>query len=324
MPDVTCCLWESDSLSGYLSESTISRNIPADMLALDDSDIMNTQTNNLQAALIAFIAFTAFSGADTIVKTLSARIGVYETTFLLSVFALLFIVSHGALSGQVRQLVPSYPKLAFGRALLLSMNTLLIYYAFSALPLAEAYVLGFLSPIFVAVVAFIMVGERLSLRGWIGVILGFAGVIWVLQPGSATLSAGHFAALGSALFFAIAQVMLRRAKNDESDKALVLALLIVQSVFAGLLALYNGLVQPVWQDLGLAVLGGGLIAFAQTMIVKAFRLGSASVVAPVQYSQIIWGLFYGALLFNAPVELHMLVGAVIILISGWLVLQQKL
>lgn len=250
---------------------------------------MNTQTHNLRAALIAFIAFTAFSGADTIVKTLSARIGVYETTFLLSVFALSFIVAHGVFSGQAKRLLPVYPKLAFGRALLLSMNTLLIYYAFSALPLAEAYVLGFLSPILVAVVAFIMVGERLAPRGWLGVVLGFAGVVWVLQPGAAPLSAGHAAALGSALFFAIAQVMLRRARSDESDKALVVALLIVQSFFAGLLALYNGLITPEWQDLGLALLGGGLIAFAQTMIVKAFRLGSAAVVAPVQYSQIIWG-----------------------------------
>ncbi|WP_439273034.1 DMT family transporter [Pseudochrobactrum sp. HB0163] len=279
------------------------------------------QTNNLRAALIAFISFSAFSGADTIVKTLSARIGVYETTFLLSVFALSFLVFHSLARGQARQLLPLYPKLAFGRALLLSMNTLLIYYAFSALPLAEAYVLGFLSPILVAVVAFIMVGERLSLRGWAGVILGFAGVVWVLQPGAAPLSSGHLAALGSALFFAIAQVMLRRARNDESDRALVVALLLVQSCFAGLLALYNGLMPVSWQNLALAALGGGLIAFAQTMIVKAFRLGSASVVAPVQYSQIIWGLIYGALLFNAPVELHMLSGAVIILISGWLVLQ---
>ncbi len=279
------------------------------------------KTDNLRAALIAFISFTAFSGADTIVKTLSGRIGVYETTFLLSVFALSFLVVHSLAGGQARQLLPVYPKLAFGRALLLSMNTLLIYYAFSALPLAEAYVLGFLSPILVAVVAFIMVGERLSLRGWAGVILGFAGVVWVLQPGAAPLSAGHLAALGSALFFAIAQVMLRRAKSDESDRALVVALLLVQSCFAGLLALYNGLMPVDWQNWALAALGGGLIAFAQTMIVKAFRLGSASVVAPVQYSQIIWGLIYGALLFNAPVELHMLSGAVIILISGWLVLQ---
>lgn len=282
---------------------------------------MITQTNNLRAALIAFVAFTAFSGADTIVKTLSGRIGVYETTFLISLFALCFIVAHGVFHGPAKQLLPTYPKLAFGRAILLAINTLLIYYALSVLPLAEAYVLGFLSPILVAVVAFIFVGERLSPRGWLGVVLGFSGVIWVLQPGVVPLSAGHFAALGSALFFAIAQVMLRRAKSAESNKALVVALLIVQSCFAGLLALYHGLIKPEWFDLGLASLAGGLIAFAQTLLVKAFRLGSASVVAPVQYSQIIWGLFYGALLFNAPVEMHMLAGAVIILISGWLILK---
>lgn len=284
-------------------------------------DIMINKTHNLRAALIAFIAFAAFSGADTIVKTLSARVGVYETTLLLSVFAFIFIVTHGLISGQGKRLLPTYPKLAFGRALLLSMNTLLIYYAFSVLPLAEAYVLGFMSPILVALIAFLFVGERLSGRGWLGVLLGFAGVVWVLQPGAAPLSSGHMAALGSALFFAIAQVMLRRAKSDESDRALVVALMLMQIFFAGLLTLYHEVIRPEWLDLGLAALGGGLIACAQTMIVKAFRLGSASIVAPVQYSQIIWGLIYGAVLFNAPVEIHMLAGAVIILISGWLVLQ---
>lgn len=304
-------MWESASLSGMISEYS----------QIDGSVIMNSQTHNLRAASLAFIAFTAFSGADTIVKTLSARIGVYETTFFLSLFALVFLAGQSLMRGQGRQLLPVYPKLAFGRAVLLSMNTLLIYYAFASLPLAEAYVLGFLSPILVAVVAFIMVGERLSLRGWLGVVLGFAGVVWVLQPGAAPLSAGHVAALGSALFFAVAQVMLRRAKADESDRALVVALMAVQACLAGLLTLYYGVAALQWQDAALAALGGGLIAFAQTMIVKAFRLGSAAVVAPVQYSQIFWGLFYGALLFNAPVEMHMLTGAAIILISGWLVLR---
>lgn len=282
---------------------------------------MNIQANNLRAAVIAFIAFSAFSGADTIVKILSSRIGVYETAFLIAFFALCFIAVHGALQGKVADLLPRYPRLAYGRALLLALNTLLIYYAFSVLPLAEAYVLSFLSPILVALIAFIFIGERLSVRGWLGVFLGFCGVVWILQPGSAPFSAGHLAALGSALLFAAAQVILRRAKNDESDRALVMAFLMVQSCFAGLLAFYMGLKRPEIFDLGLAALGGGLIAFAQTMLVKSFRLGSMSVVAPVQYSQIIWGLIYGVVLFSTPVEMHMLTGAIIILISGWLVLK---
>lgn len=283
---------------------------------------MDHPNNNLRAAVIAFIAFMSFSGGDTLVKILSARIGVYETAFLLAAFALSFIIITALVNGEAHSLKPVYPKLAFGRALLLAINTLMIYYAFSVLPMAEAYLLGFLSPILVAVIAYLVVGERLSLLAWLGVVLGFAGVVWVLQPGSATLSSGHFAALASALFFAIAQVMLRRVNKDESDRALVVALLIVQASLAGLLAIYHGLIGLTWSELAMAALGGGFIAFAQTMIVKAFRLGSASVVAPMQYSQIIWGLFYGALLFNAPIEMHMLTGAAIIIVSGWLILKK--
>ncbi len=55
------------------------------------------------------------------------------------------------------------------------------------------------------------------------------------------------------------------------------------------------------------------------LLVRAFRLGDASVVAPFQYSQILWGCLYGALFFGAPVESHTLAGAAIIILSGWLV-----
>ena len=66
----------------------------------------------------------------------------------------------------------------------------------------------------------------------------------------------------------------------------------------------------------LAVLSGG-----HALLVRAFRVGEASVVAPFQYSQIIWGCLYGVLLFATPVELHTLAGAAIIILSGWLVLK---
>lgn len=282
---------------------------------------MDIRRRNLQASLIAAIAFSAFSATDVIVKFLSVRQGVLQTTFMVSIMALLIIVSRIKITNQTVRLWPRYPRLAFIRATLISINTLLIYYAFAHLPLAEAYVLAFLTPVLVAVIAFVWLRERLSLRGWIGVVLGFAGVIWVLRPGVAPVEAGHLAALGAALLFSIALILLRRAKADESDTALVIALLLVQSTLSGALMLYAGPSAIVWLDLGLAFMAGVFVSFAQIMLVKAFRLGTASVVAPVQYTQLIWGFLYGALFFGAPVEAHMLIGAVIILISGWLVLK---
>ena len=73
--------------------------------------------------------------------------------------------------------------------------------------------------------------------------------------------------------------------------------------------------------LGLALAGGVMMLGGHALLVRAFRVGEASVVAPFQYSQIIWGCLYGVLIFSTPVELHTLVGAGIIILSGWLVLK---
>lgn len=278
--------------------------------------------SNLRAAMIVLCAFAAFSGTDALVKLLAQNFPVPQVTFMVAMAALVFVVGSAVISGSGRLLWPRHPGLAFFRAALLAGDTLLIYYAFAALPLAEAYVLAFLSPVLVAVLAFAFLGERMSRLSWIGVLLGFAGVIVALQPGVTPMNSGHAAAIGSALLFAFSLVLLRRAKATESDGALVASLLLVLSVLSLTIAVAGeGFTPVVSKDITIVAAAGLLLFGGHALLVRAFRLGDASVVAPFQYSQIVWGCLYGALLFGAPIETHTLVGALIIIVSGWLVLK---
>jgi len=181
---------------------------------------------NVRAATLGFMAFAVFSGADVLVKLLAERFQVPQVTFMITIAALVLLSAYAGATGSIGSLLPRHPYLALMRALLLAVDTLLIHYAFSMLPLAEAYLLAFLTPLLVAILAFVLLGERLSPLAWSGVMIGFTGVA-----------------------------------------------------------------------------------------------GDASVVAPFQYSQIIWGGLYGALLFSAPIELHTIIGAVVIVLSAWLVLK---
>jgi S-adenosylmethionine uptake transporter len=278
--------------------------------------------SNLRAILIVLFSFAIFSGTDVTVKLLADHIPVPQVTFMVTIVALVLCVGHSLWSGSRRDLLPRYPALAFLRAVLLSLDTLLIYYAFARLSLSEAYMLAFLTPILVALLAAILLGERMSLIAWSGVILGFAGVTLALRPGIAPLNLGHAAAIGSAVCFAFSLVILRRAKTAESDTALVITFMVMLALVALVTAvLGGGLVMPTARDLLLA-LAGGLMMFGGHMgLVKAFRLGDASVVAPFQYSQIIWGCLFGLLIFNTPVDPFTLAGAAIIIFSGWLVLK---
>ncbi|MDK1492056.1 DMT family transporter [Sinorhizobium sp. 7-81] len=277
---------------------------------------------NGRAALVVLLAFAVFSGTDAIVKVLAAGITAPQVTFLVTAAALFILFCHAGIAGRLRRLVPRQPGLALLRALLLAGDTLLIHYAFAALPLAEAYLLAFLTPILVAVLGFVLLGERLSSIGWAGVVIGFPGVAVALKPGVAPLNLGHAAALGSAVLFALSLVLLRRTKTAETDEALVASLLVVLTPLSLGVALVGGGIVPVsTQDFALAFAGGALLLGGHALLVRAFRMGEASVVAPFQYSQIVWGGLYGVLLFATPLEFHTLVGAGIIVLSGWLVLK---
>ncbi len=295
--------------------------MPADAMTVDIAAM--PQRYNLRAALVVTCAFAAFSGTDALVKLLAQTFPVPQVTFMITVAALLIVIASAVLSGGGKALWPRHPGLAFVRAGLLAADTILIYYAFAKLPLSEAYVLAFLAPVLVAILAFIFLGERLSRIGWIGVLLGFAGVIVALRPGVAPMNLGHAAAVGSALLFAFSLIILRRAKTTESDTALVFSVLAVLSVLSFVVAFAGGggFVPAETSDLTTVAAAGFLLVGGHVLLVRAFRIGDASVVAPFQYSQIVWGCVYGALLFGAPIEIHTLAGAAIIIVSGWLVLK---
>jgi S-adenosylmethionine uptake transporter len=108
----------------------------------------------------------------------------------------------------------------------------------------------------------------------------------------------------------------------ETDEALVASLLVVMTPVAFAVAVVSGELKPLDLPIfGYAVAGGVLMIVGNALLVRAFRVGEASVVAPFQYSQIIWGCLYGVFLFSTPVEMHTLMGAAIIIFSGWLVLK---
>ena len=276
----------------------------------------------MRAALIVVLSFFLFSGSDALVKMLAVKFVAPQVTFMSTIVALVALFATTAATGRMKALIPRHPALAITRGVLLAADALLIHYAFAVLPLAEAYLLAFLAPVFVAILAFALLGERLSPVAWAGVLIGFLGVAVALRPGVAPLNLGHAAAAGSALLFALSLVLLRRAKSTESDSALISTTLVIQIILAfGAPLLYGEFLPVASGDIGLAVITG-LLAFAgHALLVRAFRIGDASVVAPFQYSQIIWGCLYGAVLFAAPVEIYTIIGAGIIIASGWLVLR---
>lgn len=279
-------------------------------------------SNNRRGVLLTLAAFAVFSGTDALVKLSAERLPAPQVTLLVTVGAFILLCGHAVVTGGVTRLLPRQPGIAVLRAVLLAGDTLLIHYAFALLPLSEAYLLAFLTPILVALMSWLVLRERLSASGWTGVVLGFAGVAIALQPGATSLNLGHLAALGSAVLFALSLILLRKTRVEENDEALLSSLFIILMPLALAATLLHGGLSPVRPVEGVLMAAGAMLLLAgHGLLIRAFRIAEASVVAPFQYSQIIWGCVYGALMFAAPIEVHTLAGAGVIMVSGWLVLR---
>ena len=283
-----------------------------------------TLSDNVKGAVLAVCAFGIFSIADTIVKYETQFLPVPAVTAMITGAATLFIALFALLKGEGRTLMPATPAFTLGRGALLASETAIVYYAFSAIPLADVYVLTFLAPIFVSVIAIATLGERPSPLVAIGIVLGFIGVLVAFRPSAMGFGIGHFAAAGSALIFAVTLVMIRIAAPRESDLALVISPMAILTICSGVTTILTTGFPAISAGEAALVLVAGFCLFAgNLLIVRAYRVGAASFLAPFQYCLIFWGALNGWLVFGASVELFTWIGAAIIVAAGLLVLKAE-
>jgi drug/metabolite transporter (DMT)-like permease len=164
-----------------------------------------------------------------------------------------------------------------------------------------------------------ILGETVRLRRWAAVGVGLLGVLIVLRPGAVELGLGHAAALMAAICGAVGAVIVRRIGPDERPVVFLLYPMVANFTLMGCLMPLVYEPMPAG-DLGLMALVAALGFCATLIIVLAYRTGSASVVAPMQYSQIVWATDFGALFFGETPDRWTLLGAAVVIGSGLYIL----
>ncbi|RYH10613.1 DMT family transporter [Tropicimonas sp. IMCC6043] len=278
--------------------------------------------HNLKGALIALLAFGLFSTHDVLVKYLG---GAYSTFQILFFSALLgFPLATLMLMRDVTDanLRPRRPCWVALRTVAVVMTGLCGFYAVSRLPLAQFYAIVFTMPLLITLLSIPLLGERVGLHRALAVVAGLVGVLIVLQPGSAALSLGHAAALVAAFSGAFASVVVRKIGHDERNVVLLLYPMVANVLLMGA-ALPFVYVPPAGIDFA-AQAAIAILAFGGTLgTIAAYKTGEAVVVAPMQYSQILWATFYGVLLFGEWPGLPTVAGAGLIIASGVYILMRE-
>ncbi|ATI40889.1 EamA family transporter [Pacificitalea manganoxidans] len=271
--------------------------------------------SNGRGALAGLAAFAVFASHDVVVKILGARFEPFQIVFFSVLFGFPIVtvmLMRDRTDGNLR---PKHPYWSALRTAMAVITGLCVFYAFSTLPLAETYAILFSMPLLITMLAIPVLGEKVGWRRGLAVIVGLIGVIVVLQPGDTELTLGHLAAVIGAATGATAAVIVRKIGQDERAAVLLLYPMVANFVVMACFLPF------VYKPVQLTELGGfglmALLSFGGTLLqIAAYRLGSAVIVAPMQYSQIIWATLFGVLLFDEIPNMNTAIGAVIIIASG--------
>ncbi|MGG7645446.1 DMT family transporter [Rhodovulum sp. YNF3179] len=277
---------------------------------------------NLRGALFGLAAFGIFATHDVIVKVLGGTYAPVQLLFfsvLLSFPLVTLMLLHDRADENLRPRHPWWTALRTGAVVVTGLSA---FYAFATLPLAQVYAILFASPLIVTVLSIPILGERVRLRRWLAVIVGLAGVLVVLRPGDSALGAGHVAALAAALGGATASVVVRRIGHLERNAVLLLYPMVAN--FAVMAVALPFFYRPMpASDLGLIALVAVLGFAAMLCLITAYKTGEAGVIAPMQYSQILWATGYGIFFFGERPDPATALGAALIIGSGLYILVRE-
>ncbi len=238
-----------------------------------------------------------------------------EIAWVRYVVLLICLVPAVVAAGPSRALATPNPGLQIVRGLGMLGSTLAFILALASMPIADATVIGFLSPLMVAAASMPMLGERVGMQRWLAVLAGFVGVLVVVQPGTASFRWTALYAVLAAVSWALAFVLTRQARASDTSLVMLGYTGLVGTAITTL-ALPFVWVWPSPVDWLVMLAAALCYTVAQWLIVLALRFASAAVVAPFSYSQLIWASLIGAAFFGTTPDLATVVGSAIIIASG--------
>lgn len=278
----------------------------------------------VKGILAMMLAVLMFSAMDASMKMLTAHYGPMQITFFRAACAWPFILLWLASTGKLQHLLQARWSLHLLRAVLGIVMLASFVKAIELLSLADAYSIFFAAPLIITVLSVWWLKDRVNGRQWAAIVVGLLAVIWMLKPsGNELLSLGALMALVSAVCYAISAITVRVLAKSDYAGNMVFWLMTMIGVGAGLLALPDW--QPMQWQLWPWLLTIGISgAIGQVFITEAFRLAPPSVIAPFEYTALVWGLGFDIVLWQVWPTASMLLGAGVIMASGlYLIWQQQ-
>lgn len=294
--------------------------------------------NRIYAIIWLAAGVFTFSLQDVVIKTVSGSYAVHQVIFFRCIAALpfLFFLCHKA-GGISTILSPRWRALSF-RSIFLLFSYTSYFLAFPVMKLADIIGLYATVPLFVTALAGPILGEKIPAIRWAAVVIGFAGALIMVQPGSSVFERASLLPIFSAFAYAMAQVLARRIGLADSAAVMSfyqnLLYLAASALLAAMITSWGGdfkghlslefllrqWAMPDMRDFLLIAACGPIAAVGMTMLGQAYRLAEANLVASLEYTGIIWGTTWGFLIWGEVPGVNSLIGASLIVLAGLLLI----
>lgn len=272
-----------------------------------------------RGVMLVVLAAASFSISAAFAKTIGSGIPVAEVIFFRNFFALFPLLPVVIGAGGLAALRMRNPGSHALRTIFGMTGMVGSFYGYVYLPLVTVTALGFTMPLFLTLLAIPLLGEKVGWRRWLAVLVGFCGVLLMVRPEQGATNT-HWLALGlcllGSLAWALAMITIRRmGEAGESGVAIVFWFAFFSSVLAGLAMIPVWVWPNPWQ--WALLIGIGLVSsVAQIMMTEAYRSGEASLLAPFEYSAIIWTTALGALIWAEMPDAWDFMGIVVLVGAG--------
>jgi drug/metabolite transporter (DMT)-like permease len=270
----------------------------------------------LRAISLMLMAVAAFSAMDALLKYFATRYPSMEVAFLRGLASLPFMALPALVRGQYRELLPGRFWMHLLRGGLMVVMLAGFVYAVRTLSLASAYSIFLAEPLIVTALSGPLLGERVGWRNWVAIGVGLIGVVVILRPSASSfVTVGALAALIAAAAYALSVVALRAIAHTDSTTRVVMWTVGLMTVITGLIAV------PGWVPVESAhikwlVVLGVCGAIGQLLLTEAFRSAPPAIVAPFEYTALLWGILIDWTVWSVLPASRVYIGGGIVMASG--------
>ncbi len=274
---------------------------------------MSTYNPELKGILYAALTYFLFSVNDVMVKFAAEQsLSVHQILASQSVIGLFLVGILVLFRGGAHHLYVNSIWVLLARAIAAGCGTVLAYYGFSRLPLTDVYAIIFCTPLLVTIFSALLLKETVKIYRYSAVIVGFIGILIIINPATTTVTLVHLITLGCALFGAANVIIMRRFGRSEQPVMILLAALVGYAVVSIPFTL-TSFVWPSHFEWTLLIASSTLIVGGQFCLLRALTVAQASVIAPLQYTQMIWAIIFGLIFFNDYLKLSVTMGTLLII-----------